>query len=128
MLRFVKLLAVCPFSAAGNGVPSALNKSTRTVTLLELVFTTTISVDQPPFAANCGSRTAPGPPTFVAMVGNGPVVADKVVTGIVLKFEPRNRKPTRDTGLVDVIVSVPVKSFVAEGVPVNNSVMNFETC
>ena len=131
MVRSVKLLKDCPFRAAFKGVPSLLKRSTRTLTLFAPVFPRTISVAQPPPAANCGRRMAPSPPTPVAICGNDVVAEPRFVTGRVLKLRPRNRNPITAIGSgeepSDVTVKVPVKS-VGTAVEGNNSVTNFETC
>src|SRR5262245_2015272 len=102
MTMFVKLLAVVPFKVAVNAVPSGLKRSTRTVRLVVPVFAITISVDQPPPAANCGSRIALGPPIPAEITGTGAGV-ERFVTGKVLKFQKRKRNPTTEIGLVEVI-------------------------
>ena len=127
----VKLLALVPFNDAVNGEPSALNRSTFTVIAVVFVFTITSSVDQPPPAANCGSRTAPGPSTADAELGTV-VTGARFVAGSVLKFEPRKRNPITETGRfedpADVTASVPVISEGTDDVPVKSSVMNFDVC
>src|SRR5438093_7212708 len=119
-MRLVKLLPFCPFKAVVNGVPSCLKRSTRTVTLAVPVLAITISVAQPPPAANSGNSVAPAPPTPRASVGSGPVNAVTVVTGIVLKFTSRNRNPITDIGVVDVRTNAPVNSAGSFG-PVEKS-------
>ena len=101
-----------------------MNRSTRAVIDVVAVFTNTTSVAQPPPAANCGSRTAKAPPMPVEIVGTAPP-GEIFVMGIVLKFTPRKRKPTTETALGAVTVSVPRKSA---GTPMNSSVINFEIC
>src|SRR5439155_12869743 len=122
--RFVKLELVWLFRVADSGVPSGLNRSTRADIDVVAVFASTISVAQPPPTANCGSKTAPAPPMPVEIVGTAPP-GEIFVMGIVLKFAPRKRKPTTDTALGAVTVSVPRKSA---GKPTNCSVTNFDTC
>src|SRR5262245_26667827 len=114
MVKPVKLLAVWPFNAADNGVPSGLKRSTRTVRSPIFVLIKTISVAQPPFVANCGKRTAPAPPIVASptvIVGTGPLGPERLVIGIVLKFMPRNLNPTTDIGRVlepeEAIAKVP---------------------
>ena len=118
MLKLVKLLAVWPLRVADNGLPLPLKRSTLTVRLTVPVFIITISVAQPPPTTNCGNKTAPGPPPL-PIGGSGPTLPERFVTGIVLKFAPRNLRPITDTGRVEepaeVIATVPVTSRGTDG-------------
>src|SRR5262249_34823515 len=89
--------------------PLAANRSSRTVSGLLPVFARTISVDQPPPAANCGSRMAAGPPIPVEITGRGEG-AERLVTGGLLKLSPRNLMPITATGVADEIDNIPFTS------------------
>ena len=82
--KLVKLLEVCPLSVADSGFPSGVNKSRRTVRLLDVVLATIISVVQPLPVTNWGNRTDPSPPTPNEVTGIGVFDGDRSVTGIVL--------------------------------------------
>ena len=117
---------VTPFNAVDSGVPSCLNRSTRTVKgPLELLFINTSSVAQPPFAANCGNNTPLAPPivavpvpVVVVIDGNG--ADERFVAGIVLKFLPLNLRPITENADSDVMAKVPVTSE-GIGVPLGNN-------
>src|SRR3954470_24997648 len=109
MLKLLKVLPNAPFIRVDNGVPSCLNKSTRTDIGAAVVLDMTISEDQSPPAANCGRMTASSPPTPATTTGTG-VEFESVVIGIVLKLVPRKRKPTIETGVSELMARLPSKS------------------
>src|SRR5256885_17201546 len=108
--KFVKLLPGCPFRLVVNGVPSCLNRSTRTVAGIAVVLEMTISDDQPPPAANCGNITELPPPTPALTCGTG-VDCVGLTIGMVLNTGPRKRNPTIATGEVEGTARVPSKSM-----------------
>ena len=66
------------------------------------------------------------------VIGSAVVGVAKLVTGTVLKLDPRKRSPIAENGSgdapLDVTVSVPVKSLGMGVVLGNICVTNFETC
>jgi hypothetical protein len=64
-----------------------------------------------------------GPPTPVEITGTA-VGVERSVTGRVLKFVPRKRRPIMPTGTLDTIVTVPVTSPGTAKTPGNICVRN----
>src|SRR5688572_23577029 len=100
---FRKLLPEMPLKLVVKGVPSCLKRSTRTTSGTRVVLEITISEDHPPPATNCGRITAFGPPTPAATCGTN-AGDERLVTGTLLKCDPRMRKATMATGVSDTAV------------------------